>query len=245
MARWTIIIAVLSLGLNIGLATAVGLSLWQQSTRSRLNEFAALIKPEDDNQNPHGPRRDPPNMQALENAIRSCGNALNSYTEIAENCPRLTPIIAALPRTDQGQPQIPKTRDGDIDIAKILEYTPANMRGPRRPPRPRNFQELQDDLGLAPEQARAFRRILQGQAQNRRQLNQQLIDSKRELEILMLQEDFDVEQALALYVKTLETREQALGAHAQAFLAFYRGLNSEQREIMRHWANGNILALLE
>lgn len=245
MARWTIIIAILSLGLNIGLATAVGLSLWQQSTRSRLNEFAVLIKPEDDNQNHRGPRPDPSDMRALENAIRSCGDALNSYAEIAENCPRLTPIIAALPKTDQGQPQIPKTADGDIDIGKILQYAPANTRGQRRPPRPRNFQQLQNDLGLAPEQAGAFRRILQGQAQNRRQLNQQLIDSKRELEILMLQEDFDVEQALALYIKTLETREQALGAHAQAFLAFYRGLNSEQREIMRHWANGNILALLE
>jgi len=251
MARWITIIAVISIGLNIGLASAVGFGLWQRAGHWELNEFRSFLKHDRDGDRgggsigrfgkPHGFKAD----RWAQQVVANCLPAIDAGVALTDDCAKVQSMLATLPKDQQGQPILPRRDDGQWDIKAIFDSAQPGMRGLARPERPNSLNELQRNLNLTDGQRDAFRSLLRDQSNARRALNQDLFSRKQALEAYLDQPDFAPAQALALYQGTLALRNRSLEDHAMRFLTFYESLDTTQRALLLDWTNNSVLSLLE
>ena len=249
MARWMTIIAVLSIGLNIGLAAAVGFGLWQRSGHWERLEFRSFLKHDGDREGDRMGHRNRPNGlkgdRWAQQVVASCLPMIDAGADLSDACARVQNMLSTLPQDDLGRPILPRRGDGKLDMKEFFEHAGPGPMGLSHPARPANLAELQAHLGLSDVQRESFRSLLRDQGNTRRSLNQNLFTQKQALEAYLERSDFDANQALKLYQGTLALRNRSLEEHAMRFLRLYESLDNTQRALLLDWTNDRILSLLE
>ena len=249
MARWITIIAVLSIGLNIGLAAAVGFGLWQRSGHWERLEFRSFLKHDGDREGDRMGHRNRPNGAKTDRwaqqVVASCLPKIEAGADLSGACTKVQNILSTLPQDDLGRPILPRRSDGRLDMKEFFDHAGPGPIGLSRPDRPANLTELQTHLGLTDMQRDSFRSLLRDQSDTRRTLNQNLFTQKQALEAYLERPDFDADEALKLYQGTLALRNRSLEEHAMRFLRLYESLDNTQRALLLDWTNDRILSLLE
>ena len=249
MARWMTIIAVLSIGLNIGLAAAVGFGLWQRAGHWERLEFRSFLKYGGDRDGDRMGHRNGPNGlkgdRWAQQVVTTCLPMIEAGADLSDACTKVENMLSTLPKDDLGRPILPRRGDGKLDMKELFDRTGPGPMGLSHPARPANLAELQAHLSLTDGQRESFRSLLRNQGNTRRTLNQDLFSQKQALEAYLEQPDFDADEALKLYQSTLASRNRSLEEHAMRFLRLYESLDPTQRALLLDWTNDRILSLLE
>ena len=146
MARWMTIIAVLSIGLNIGLAAAVGFGLWQRAGHWERLEFRSFLKHGGDRDGDRMGHRNGPNGlkgdRWAQQVVTTCLPMIEAGADLSDACTKVENMLSTLPKDDLGRPILPRRGDGKLDMKELFDRTGPGPMGLSHPARPANLAEL-------------------------------------------------------------------------------------------------------